>query len=347
MFARVPISTQFIFTRQLAALLQGRLQLAVALGNLAAEMPKGRFRNVLNAVVTDVSNGRDMADAMSDHPQVFGPIYVGVVRSGLRSGRISEALGQLTIYLEQMDAFSRKVRAALTYPLFVLGAFLLVFHMMIFMILPRFEKMYAGMGRELPGMTQALVNLGHAYGANALTLGVIVGGLGAAAFIWLSSDAGKITWDALKLKLPMIGVVVRLAALARLMRTCGMQLRHRVPAVEALRMGADAASNRQIAAATREVANAVERGDSFAGAFRKERIFGDVVTQMVAAGEHAGTLDQLMVAAADYFDTLLIQRINALTAMINPLLTAAVGLGIAGMLVAAFLPVFELSGKVN
>ncbi|MGZ0188651.1 MAG: type II secretion system F family protein [Alphaproteobacteria bacterium] len=347
MFQSVSLSAQFIFTRQFAALLQGRLQLAVALENLAAEMPKGKFRQVLDIVVRDVTNGRDMGDALADHPKVFGPIYVGVVRSGLRSGRIGEALEQLTSYLEQMDTFARKVRAAMTYPLFVLGAFVFVFHMMIFMILPRFEKLFHGMGRELPAMTQALVDLGHAYAENAMILIACVAIIGIGSSIWLSSEAGKIIWDAIKLKLPLIGVVVRLGALARLLRTVGMQLRHRIPAVEALRTGADAASNRQIAAATRDVAAAIERGDSFAGAFRREKLFGDVVVRMIAAGEQAGTLDQLMIAAADYFDTLLMQRINAVTAMINPLLTAAAGQGVAGMLVAAFLPVFELSGKVN
>jgi type IV pilus assembly protein PilC len=124
-------------------------------------------------------------------------------------------------------------------------------------------------------------------------------------------------------------------------------MRHRIPAVEALRMGAEAAANRRIADAAREAADNIERGKSFAEAFRQDPIFGDVVVRMIASGEQAGTLDVLMVAAADYFDTLLMQRVNAVTSMINPILTALVGLGIAGMLIAAFLPVFELSGKVN
>lgn len=347
MFSPVSLTATYIFTRQFAALLKGRLQLAVALENLSAEMPKGKFRVILQAVLKDVSAGRDMADAMKEYPKVFGPIYIGVVRSGLRSGKIAEALEQLSSYLEQMDAFARKVRAALTYPIFVLGAFLLVFHMMIFSILPRFEKMYSGMGRELPTLTQTLLDLGDAYAENLLILGVGLGAIIALIVFWHSNESGKYVWDAVKLRLPFVGQVFRLAAMARLLRTVGMQLKHRIPAVEALRMGAEAASNRHIAAAALEAADNVERGSSFAQAFRQQPLFGDVVVRMVASGEQAGTLDQLMVAAADYFDTLLMQRINTVTAMINPILTAFVGLGIAGMLIAAFLPVFELSGKVN
>ena len=346
MLRSIPISAQFIFTRQLAALLAGRLQLATALANLATEMPKGKFRNILEAVVRDVTNGRDLADAMNEYPAAFNQVYVGVVRSGMRSGKIAEALEQLSTYLEQMDAFGRKVRAALTYPLFVVGAFLIVFHMMIFMILPRFEKMYQGMGRELPAPTQMLLDIGAAYGANMMLIVILLGGMAALVVFWLSSEAGKIVWDATKLRLPLIGYVVRHAALARFLRSVGMQLRHGIPAVEALKIGAAAVSNRQLEAAVLYVTEKVERGASIGGAFREAEHFGDIVAQMVTSGEQAGTLDQLMISAADYFETLLMQRIQALTAMINPILTALVGLGIAGMLIAAFLPVFELSGNV-
>jgi len=347
MFAQVSLAARYIFTRQLAALLNGRLQLSVAIDNLASEMPRGKFRTVLDRVSRDVSDGRDFAEALGDHPKVFGPVYVGVVRSGLRSGRIGEAMEQLSAYLEQLDAFSRRARTALTYPIFVVGAFLVVFHMMTFVILPRFAQMYRGMGRELPAATQFLIDLGEAYAENLILLGLGLALLVGMVTIWLSNESGKILWDAFKLKLPLIGLVVRHASMARFLRSVGMQLRHGIPAVEALRIGASAVANRQVSAAIREAADRIERGDSFAESFRSDPLFGDVVVRMIASGERAGTLDGLMISAAEYFDTLLMQRINALTALINPLLTAMVGLGVAGMLIAAFLPVFELSGNVR
>jgi len=347
MFAPVSLAARYIFTRQLAALLTGRLQLSVAIDNLTAEMPKGRFRNVLDRVAYDVAAGRDFADALQDHPKVFGPVYVGVVRSGMRSGRIAEAMEQLSAYLEQLDAFSRKARTALAYPGFVIGSFLIVFHMMIFMILPRFAQMYRGMNRELPAPTQFLIGLGEAYAGNLILLAIAVGLVVGLIAIWMSNESGKIVWDAVKLKLPIVGGVVRHASMARFLRTVGMQLRHGIPAVEALRIGASAVANRQVAAAVRTAAERIERGASFADSFRSDPVFGDVVVRMIASGERAGTLDQLMLSAAEYFDTLLMQRITALTAMINPILTALVGLGTAGMLIAAFLPVFELSGRVT
>lgn len=346
MFNSVSLSARYIFTRQLSALLSGRLQLAVAIANLKSDMPKGKFRNALDQVAQDVSHGRDLADAMAEHPKVFGPVYVGVVRSGMRSGRIDEALLQLSNYLEQVDASSRKVKSALTYPMFVLGAFLLVFHMMLFMILPRFQQMYASMGRELPAPTQFLLDIGAAYGGNMIPLALTVTATIGLAMIWRSSQSGRIVWDAVKLRLPLIGFVLRYTSLARFLRSVGMQLRHGIPAVEALRIGVTAVSNRHLEAAVTKAADRIEHGASFGQAFSDNASFGDVISQMVASGEQAGTLDILMISAAEYFDTLTMQRVQALTSMINPILTAAVGLGIAGMLIAAFLPVFEMSGGV-
>ncbi len=207
--------------------------------------------------------------------------------------------------------------------------------------------MYLGMVRERLTLTQALLDMDDAYAENLMILGVLGALIIALITFWLSNESGKYVWDVIDLRLPLLGKVVRMAAMARLLRTVGMQLRHRIPAIEALRMGAEAAANRRIADAAREAADNIERGTYFAEPFRRDPIFGDAIVRIIASGKQAGTLDVLMVAAADYFDTLLMQRVNTVTSMINPMLTALVGLGIAGMLIATFLPVFELSGKVN
>ncbi|WP_417518807.1 type II secretion system F family protein [Minwuia sp.] len=346
MLNTVKLSNLYIFTRQFSAMINGRLHLTVALANLARELPRGRLRDVLESVTQDVRAGVDMADSMSEHPKVFGRLYVSVVRSGLNSGRLADALQQLSNYLEQKDTVSKKVRAALTYPLFVTGVFIMVFHMMTFVILPRFGQMFSTLGRELPAPTQLMMDLGDAYIENwPLLLIAAVGGI-VMLVTWIASDSGRMLWDEWKLKIPLIGEVWRLSAFSRFCRTFGVQLRYGIPAVEALRTSADAASNTYVSESVHDVANRVEAGSSLAQAFRGEDIFGDVVVQMIATGEEAGTLDELLISASEYFDTILLQRLTGITTMLNPLLTAVVGVGIAGMMVAAFLPVFELSGNV-
>lgn len=346
MLGAVKLSSLYIFTRQFSAMISGRLHLVVALANLARELPRGKLRDVLEDVTHDVRAGVDMADAMSDHPKVFGRLYVSVVRSGLNSGRLADALQQLSNYLEQKDTVAKKVRAALTYPIFVTGVFIIVFHMMTFVILPRFGKMFSTLGRELPAPTQLMMDLGDTYIANWPLL-VIAGVLLVVLLIsWIATESGRMLWDEWKLTIPLMGVVWRLSAFSRFCRTFGVQLRYGIPAVEALRTSADAAANSYISDAIHEIAEQVEAGSSLAQAFRGEDIFGDVVVQMIATGEEAGTLDELLLSASEYFDTILLQRLTGITTMLNPLLTAVVGIGIAGMMVAAFLPVFELSGNV-
>jgi len=346
MLGTVNLSTLYIFTRQFSAMIGGRLHLVVALANLTRELPRGRFRDVLEAVTEDIRSGVDMADALSHHPKVFGRLYVSVVRSGLNSGRLADALQQLSNYLEQKDTVSRKVRAALTYPIFVTGVFVMVFHMMTFLILPRFAQMFQTLGRELPAPTQMMMSLGDAYIANWMILLVLAVASLVMLVTWVSTEAGRMIWDEWKLRLPLVGEVWRLSAFSRFCRTFGVQLRYGIPAVEALRTAADAAANTYLSGAVHDIADRVEDGSSLARAFRGEEVFGDVVVQMIATGEEAGTLDELLISASEYFDTILLQRLTGITTLLNPLLTAVVGVGIAGMMIAAFLPVFELSGSV-
>lgn len=346
MLGGVWLSSLYIFTRQFAAMINGRLHLVVALANLGRELPRGRFRDVLEDVTDAVRSGSDMADAMADHPKVFGKLYVSVVRSGLNSGRLADALQQLSNYLEQKDTVAKKVRTALTYPAFVTLVFIGVFHMMTFLILPRFGQMFETLGRDLPEPTQIMMALGDAYIANWPLLLAAVTSAALAVIVWISTESGRLLWDEWKLRIPLAGEVWRLAAVSRFCRTFGLQLRYRIPAVEALRTSADAAANTHLYEIIHDVADRVEGGTSLARAFRGEPEFGDVVVQMIATGEEAGTLDELLISASEYFDTILLQRLNGVTSMINPLLTAVVGVGIAGMMIAAFLPVFELSGNV-
>lgn len=346
MLSAVKLSSLYIFTRQFSAMISGRLHLVVALANLARELPRGKLRDVLDDVTEDVRSGVDMADAMSSHPKVFGRLYVSIVRSGLNSGQLADALQQLSQYLEQKDTVSKKVRSALTYPVFVTAVFIIVFHMMTFVILPRFGKMFETLGRDLPAPTQLMMDLGDAYISNWLLLAIFIGGGLLMLITGLSTEDGKRLWDEWKLKLPLFGEIWRLTAFARFSRTFGMQLRYGIPAIEALRTSADAASNTYLSDSVHDIATRVEQGSSLKDAFRGEDVFGDVVVQMIATGEEAGTLDELLISVSEYFETILLQRLNGVTSMINPLLTAFVGLGIAGMMVAAFLPVFELSGNV-
>lgn len=335
-----------IFTQQFASMVRSNLQLVDVLDNLAAETPQRRLRASVDQIGEDVRRGMDLSDAMALHPRTFDDVYVSVVKSGIESGRLPEALTQIAEYQGVMHEINRKVRSALTYPIFVIAAFIAVFNAQVFFILPRFETMFRNFKQELPWPTRFLLDLGAAWKEHwPLVLGVLL--LIVVAFIaWISTHEGRAVWDRVKLSIPIIGPVWRMGALARFLRTLAVQVQNDVAVLDALRLAADAASNIYVREILYDIAADVERGRGIAASFREYRIFHGIVLQMIAAGEEAGTLDELLMSSANYFDSLTQDRLERITGLINPVLTVIVGLAIAGMMVASFLPVFQMGSAI-
>lgn len=333
-----------IFTQQFSSMIRSSLPLVDVLDNLAEETPQRALREVIYDIADDVRSGRDLGEALADHPDAFDDVYVNVVRSGMEAGLLGPALEQIAHYQRVVHETARRVRAALTYPAFVLGAFGVVFNIMVFLILPRFEKMFSSFGRELPAPTVFMLDLGAFWAANWWLL---LGGAAvtiAAFALWLKTYEGRRTWDELKLRIPLLGTLWRMAALAKFLRTFAVQVKNDVPALAALGLAADACGNTYLSEVLYDIADSVERGQGIADSFREYDVFHGIVLQMISSGEEAGVLDELLLSSADYFDSLVQDLIDRITSLINPILTIIVGLGIAGMMIACFLPVFQMGG---
>jgi type IV pilus assembly protein PilC len=223
-------------------------------------------------------------------------------------------------------------------------SFIGTFHMMIFAILPRFETLFGQYGHALPAPTQFVLGIGHVYAAiwPELLVSTVAAVLGFGW--WIATPNGRLTYDRLKLKIPIIGPLWRLAALARFAHTLGIQVQNSVTLLESIRVAAPACNNKHVEVSLRSIATDIERGEGITQAFVKQDLFRGVVQQMISAGEKTGELTEPLKSAATYFESLWIQRLDAVVGLINPALTAIMGMLIAGMLVAAFLPVFEVSG---
>ncbi len=345
--AAVPLSSLLIFTNQFAAMMTSRLPLVDVLTNLARETPQRHFREIIEDVVDDVLHGEDLGDALAGHPGVFDDVYVNVVKAGMGSGRLEDALTHLANYLQKADIVSKELRTALSYPVFVIFAFLVAFNGMTFFILPRFDSMFRQFGAELPKITQIMMDIGvvwrdnwHLFGAFSIL--VVVGFL-----TWISTPAGRMVWDEFKLDLPVIGRFWRLSALGRFLRTFAVQVRNEVQVLDALDLAAPASNNRYIEDVLYEIADDIERGAGIAYSFRHHRVFDGIVLQMISAGEQSGSLDMLLLSAADYFDRILDEQIKRWTALINPILTVLIGVLIGAMMVAVFLPVFDMGKAVT
>lgn len=335
------------FSKQFASMIASSLQLVSVLEDLARETPHRPLRNAARDVAKQVSAGVDLADAFERHPRLFDGVFVGLVRSGLESGRLTTALGHVADHLNRVDQTNRRVASATMYPIFVLLTFCAASAGMIFFILPQYESMFSSFGRELPWPTRMLLDVGEVLrrGTPWFLAAAVIPTLATLAV--LTSASTRMTWDRWKLRLPVLGPVWRLAALARFSRTLAVQAGNQVPVVRAVRLAAAAAGNSYLQHAAAGIADDVEKGASVTAAFRERELFSGLVLQMIAAGEQTGTLDELLTSAATYFDSLLTQRIEAATSLLNPILTAVLGASVAGMMIAAFLPVFEMPGALQ
>lgn len=339
--AAVKTTHLLIFTRQFASMIGSKLQLVDVLENLARETPQRRLRQAIEEVSDDVQRGIDFGDAMSYFPNIFDDVYVNVVKAGMESGQLDDSLLQMADYLHRIDDISRKVRGALSYPIFMLLAFFLVFNGMVLFILPRFEKMFATFDAELPAPTLVMLAVGDYYTANWHFIFIGIIGVIATFVLWISNRAGRRIWDEVKLSVPVVGSIWRMGALSRFLRTLAVQVRNTVPLLDALRLSASASGNVYIEEIILDIADEIENGGGIAATFREYEVFSGIVLQMIAAGEEAGILDDLLLSAAQYFDSLLTDQIDTATNLINPVLTVFIGAGIAAMMLAAFLPVLN------
>lgn len=343
---RVTLTQLLIFTRQFASMIGSQLQLAYVLENLAKETPNRSMRGTIEDILDDVMHGIDLGDAFAAHSRVFNDIYVNVVRAGLESGMLGNALDQIAHYLEIADEMRRKVRGAFSYPIFLLVAFFVVFNVQVFAILPRFQDMFNNFNRPLPGPTQFMLAVGGFYTANWYYILVLTVGITVGFVVWISTRDGRRIWDEIKLKIPVFGSSFRMASLSRLLRTLAVQVQNQVPLVRALELSASASGNLYIEEVILDIVDDIKNGEGIADSFRAHDVFSGIVLQMIASGEEAGEFDRLLMSAASYFDSLLAEQLDTMTGLINPVLTVVIGTAIAGMMIAAFLPVFEINSAI-
>jgi len=336
-----------IFTRQFAAMVKNNLTLVNALASLARETPKRKFRIALQDILAKVRAGHDFDRVLAEYPRYFSPTYIGVVRAGMHSGQLGQALTQISQYMTSLDAVIKKARSALMYPILLVVAFTITFHLMIFSILPRFQTLFMQFGKPLPAPTQFVLAAGDIYKAIWPALLIIIVSATISFIMWRKLPAGRLIYDRIKLDVPFVGPLMRLASIAQFANTLSIQIQNSVSLLSAIRVAAPASNNKYVESLLMKVAQEIEHGEGIASAFQKHDLFQGVVQQMIASGEQSGQLAEPLQSVAAYFEGLWSQRLDAVISLINPVLTAVMGLLISGMLVAAFLPVFEASGVAS
>jgi type IV pilus assembly protein PilC len=335
-----------IFTRQFSTMINAGLPLVQCLDILSSQQSNPTFKKVLSQIKTDVEGGSTFADALSKHPKIFDNLYVNLVAAGEIGGVLDTVLMRLAVYMEKAEALKAKVKSAMTYPIIVLCvAFGVVAVLMIFVI-PTFKDMFEQFGAALPGPTQLVVDMSNFFRHNWwIMIGVIIGFI--VALKWVGKqEKGRYYIDNMMLKLPVFGPLIKKVAVAKFTRTLGTMISSGVPIMDGLDITSRTAGNVIIEKAIKAVRSAISEGQSMAEPLAQSGIFPGMVVQMISVGEATGAMDQMLSKIADFYDEEVDAAVDALTSSLEPMLMVFLGGTIGFVVVAMYLPIFQMAGSV-
>lgn len=340
-----------IFTRQFSVMIDAGLPLVQCLDILAEQQENKFFRQTLTNVRQDVEEGSTLAAAMARHPKVFDQLYVNMVEAGETGGILDLILQRLSTYIEKIVKLKRDVISAMIYPTAVIVIAVLVIAVILVFVIPQFESIFMGLlgpGELLPLPTRIVVGLSNFLaGWGGLTILVLLIAAGIGTSYYYKTPGGRYKLDKLMLNMPLFGSILRKIAIARFSRTLSTLLSSGVPILQSLDITAKTAGNVVVEEAITKVRMGVERGESFVDPLRATEVFPNMVAQMVNIGEQTGALDAMLGKIADFFEQEVDSAIANLLTLIEPVMIAFLGVTIGGIVIAMYMPLFTLIGKLS
>jgi type IV pilus assembly protein PilC len=337
-----------LFASQMSAMVESGLPLLRCLTSFGNEVENPQFKSVIDSLSIDVEEGSTFFDALSKHPRVFNRLFVNMVKAGEVSGKLDQTLAQLASYLERSANLRRRVKAAITYPLFLIGFTAFAIIILVVKVVPVFQKIYAGSRVSLPAPTKILIATSVAMRDYYWLLLLIAAGIGLLIYYQLQTERGRFFWDKNKLRIPILGPLMRKYALTKFTRTLGVLINSGVPILAALDLVAETSDNKMLEVAISESSTSIEQGSGFAEALSERRtIFPEMVIQMSATGEESGTLDNMLSKVANFYEQQIEAGITTLTSLIEPILVILIGTVVGGILLSIFLPIFKMGRAMH
>ncbi len=333
------------FTRQFATMIGAGLPMVQCLDILSAQTENPEMAKIVTQVRDGVQGGATLSDAMKRHSKIFDDLYTNMVEAGEVGGALDAILVRLAVYREKADQLLRKVKGAMVYPAVVVFVAVSVTIGMLTFIVPVFAKMFAGMGAELPAPTLVVLAISNFLKSNFLYILVGLGGFMAGFVAWKKTPNGALTVDKIMLRVPVLGNLVRKSSVARFTRTLSTLLASGVSILEALEITAKTAGNLVVAKAINKSVLAIAEGDTITGPLKASGVFPPMVTQMIGVGEKTGGLDEMLNKIADFYDEEVDEAVTALTSVIEPIIIVFMGIAIGGIMIAMYLPMFDIIGK--
>jgi type IV pilus assembly protein PilC len=331
-----------LFSRQLSTLVSAGVPLVQGLTILEEQVESKLFKGIVHTVKEDIEAGQSITDALKKHPEAFEELYVSMIRAGEIGGILDVILERLSAYLESAENLKGKVKGAMMYPAVVSTIAAGVTFFLLVGVIPTFSNIFAGFGAELPWVTQLMINLSTFlrkfwYVCIGVPVGAIFG-----IKQYRKTEGGRRNVDQVLLKLPVFGILLKKVAVAKFTRTLGTLIKSGVPILQALETVAKTSGNKVIEIAVMTARESVKEGERIATQLKKSNVFPPMVVQMVAIGEETGNLDAMLNKIADFYDQEVDNAVKALTSMIEPIIIVVMGIVIGFIVIAMFLPMFEL-----
>ncbi len=336
-----------IFTRQFATMINAGLPLVQSLTILAQQTENKALKEVTKAVVYDVEAGNTLADALGKHPKAFSDLYVNMVAAGEAGGILDTILLRLATFLEKNDALVRKVKGAMVYPAVIISVAMVAIAVLLIFVIPTFSSMFASVNMELPLPTRVVIGASHILTRFWYFIGGAVVLLIFAFRSYYSTPAGRKTMDGLMLRAPVIGDLLRKSAVSRFTRTLGTLISSGVSILDGLEITAKTAGNRVIYDAIMQSRQSIAGGETIAGPLQTSGVFPPMVISMISVGEQTGGLDEMLTKIADFYDSEVDVAVSALLSLMEPIMIVVLGVIVGGMVVAMYLPIFDMVNAVQ
>ncbi len=336
-----------VFSRQFATLINAGIPVVDSLKILEDGMRSPLLKEACNYVRTQIEQGKRLAEAMRNRPQVFDRLFCNMVQAGEESGILDTILQRLAMYIEKSEKLKSQIKGAMVYPAVIIAVAVLVISGILVFVIPKFLEIFKSSGQKPPALTQAVVNISDGMIHHwVIFLGCLIG-IPFAFSQWIKTPEGKEAFDQISIKLPVFGDVVQRSAIAKLARTLSTLLSSGVGILDAIEIAARTSGNSVVEKSLVRCKESISEGRPFASPLAKEKIFPEMVVQMIAIGEQSGTLDSMLGKIADFYEDEVESAVKAMTSLIEPLLMVGLGSVIAVLVIAMYLPVFNMGNAVG
>ena len=336
-----------VFTRQFSTMINAGLPLVQALDILSKQSESKALKDVTRQLVYDVESGHTVADALRRHPRVFTDLYVNMVAAGEAGGILDTILMRLASFLEKNDALVGKVKSAMVYPAVIMSVAAIAVTILLIFVIPVFKTMFDSVNMALPLPTRVVIGLSAFLRHYWWALGVAIVGSVYMLRNYYRTSNGKLNIDRAMLKMPVLGDLLRKAAVSRFTRTLGTLISSGVSILDGLEITAKTAGNRVIHDAIMEARSSIAGGDTIAAPLQKSAVFPPMVISMIAVGEQTGGLDEMLSKIADFYDTEVDTAVSTLLSLMEPIMIVFLGAIVGGMVVAMYLPIFDMVNAVQ